>query len=618
MDKLNSNKIRVRTPSTLRRIPGTISGLRQNPVFNYIVLALLAIMTGLTSLLLGSAIFGVPLFKSYFGSFMVIMLNLLPPVLLVFLVYFVSGRAWIAFTFPSLLVTIISLVHFFKVQILGDPLSITDILLTFEATNVVGAYSLVINWKIYVAVAAFVCGVLISIFMLKYKLRKPPLRIIGSASVMVVFAALYLFVYTDAGLYERTTSDTSIKNWMPIRNYTARGFIYPFIHGVRGNLEDLAGRYPEWYDEQQARECFESLTSAEIPPDKKVNVIVLMLEAYADLSLFEALDFTEDVYGPLHRLQEQSVSGTVFANVFAGMTIDTERLFLTGNTMLTNYSSPTNSYVSYLSSQGYLTEGLHSGDEWFYDRQSVNANLGFERYFFLEDFEGGNRSDSFFIPQVLSMYRSRDASIPYFSFNLSYQNHGAYTSTWTQEPYVIARGDLSDESYNILNNYLSGVFDTGKRVEGFIEALRSDNEPVVVLFFGDHMPWLGNANTVYHELGINIDMSTDEGIYNYYSTPYVIWANDVAKQVLGNAFTGNGGTLSPGFLMGELFDLCSWEGDGYMQALRGLRPQVDIISTPTGLFRENGVLTPHLSPSGEEALRRLKMIELYRLNNYMY
>lgn len=618
MDKLNSQSRRERILSSLRRILDIVVNLRQNPVFNYVMLALLAIMTGIVSLLHGATIFGMPLFQSYFGSFMVILLNLLPPILLVFLVYFISGRAWIAFIFPSFIMTIISLIHYFKVEILGAPLAFTDFLLAFETTNTVGAYKLVINWKIYLTIAALIFGALISIFMLKRKLKKIPIRTIGSISVIVVSAVLYMFVYTDPGLYGRTTSDTAIKDYMPIRNYTAKGFFYPFIYSIRGNLADLSGRYPDWYNEQQARESFESLTSADIPPDKKVNVIVLMLEAYADLSVFDAIDFEEDVYGPLHRLQAQSVSGTVFTNVFAGMTIDTERLFLTGNTKLTAFGSPTNSYVHYLKSQGYHTEGLHSGDEWFYDRRSVNSNLGFERYYFLDDFDNGSRSDSFFIPQVLSLYKSRDTSIPYFSFNLSYQNHGAYTSTWTQEPYVIARGDLSEESYNILNNYLSGIYDTGKRVESFIEALTPDPDPVVVLIYGDHKPWLGNANSVYHELGINIDMSTEEGIYNYYSTPYIIWANDAAKQVLGNSFTGEGGTVSPGFLMGVLFDLCSWEGEGYMQALRALQTQIDIINTPTGLFRENGVLTTKLSPAGEEAFQRLRMIELYRLNNFIH
>jgi hypothetical protein len=134
------------------------------------------------------------------------------------------------------------------------------------------------------------------------------------------------------------------------------------------------------------------------------------------------------------------------------------------------------------------------------------------------------------------------------------------------------------------------------------------------------MPWLGNFNSVYLELGINIDRGTEEGVFNFYSVPYIIWANDAAKETLGNSFTGDGGSFSPGFLMGALFELCSWEGERYMQALREFQTHIDIVNTATGLLRENGALTlsSSLSPEGAAAFRRLRMMEIYRLNNFAY
>jgi len=618
MDNPEKMTLPERAAGIFKKIFEIILFLRKNPAFNYIMLALLSVGVGILSLLLGATVFGIPMFKSYFASFTVVALNILPPMLLVFLLYFISGQPWIAFTFPSFVTLIISMIHFFKVQIRGDPLVVTDYMTIFEAGGIIESYSLIMNWKIYLATAAFICGTVFSILMLKYKLKKKPVRIVGSVAVALVSVLLYAFVYTDNDLYERTSGDTNTVDWTPNRNYIAKGFIYPFLHGIDDALADMRGYYPDWYDEQEAKRETALWRDADIPEDKKVNIIVIMLEAYADLSRFGVLDFTEDVYGPLHRLQAETVSGTLVNNIFAGATIDTERLFLTGNTQLTTFTSPTNSYVHYLKSQGYHTEGLHANDEWFYDRRPVNRHLGFDRYYFLDDFEDGSRSDSFFFPKMLELYRSRNKTVPYFAYHLSYQNHGAYESDWTQAPFVIAQGDMSDESYNILNNYLSGVFDTTERIERLIETLSSDPDPVVTLIFGDHMPWLGNMSTVYREVGINIDMSSEEGFYNYYSTPYIIYANDAAKQVLGNDFKGDGGSFSPGFLMGELFSLCSWQGDGYMQALRALQARIDVINTPTRLFRENGVLTMDLSPAGEEAFQRLRMMELYRLNNFRH
>jgi len=613
--KKSSKKITRCESKPRKKIFETVSALRRNLAFNCIMLALLGLGIGILSLLLGATVFGIPMFKSYFSFPLVLILNLLLLIILIFLFYFISGRPWIAFTFPSLFILVISMIHFFKVQIRGDPLVISDAKLIFEVGTIMTGYKLTMNWKIYLTTAAFIGGVAFSVFALKNKLAKALPRVIAAVVLLAFSTMLYTFVYADAELYAETSGDSVTTEWTPNRNYISKGFLYPLVHNIRGTLEEMRGFFPEWYDEQEARGALESYGSSDIPSGKKVDIISITLEAYSDLSLFGVLDFETDVYGPLHKLQKESISGTLINNVFAGATIDTERLFLTGYTQLTAYNTETNSYVHYLRSQGYHTEGLHTGSEWFYDRRPVNANLGFDRYYFIDDFENASRNDSFFFPTILDLYRARDRSKPYFSYNLSYQNHGAYDSTRTKEPYVIAHGGLSDESYNILNNYLAGIYDTNQHIESFIDSLRGAGDPVVVLIFGDHMPWLGNMNSVYYELGINIDRSTQEGFENYYSTPYLIWANDAAKETLGNDFSGEGGSFSPGFLMGELFRYCSWKGDGYMQALRELQQTIDVINTPTGLFRENGSLTHELSPEGEAAYIRLRTIEIYMRNS---
>jgi len=69
---------------------------------------------------------------------------------------------------------------------------------------------------------------------------------------------------------------------------------------------------------------------SDIPDDKKVNIVSIMLEAYSDLSKFDSVKMAQDIYGPLHELESRSVSGSIVGNVFAGGTINPERSFLTG------------------------------------------------------------------------------------------------------------------------------------------------------------------------------------------------------------------------------------------------------------------------------------------------
>jgi len=606
------------------REPGT------KPLFNFIMLFAMGVGTGLLSLLLGATIHGLPLFWTYFASPMVLILNLVPPIVLIFLLYFISGRAWIAFTFPSAFVLLLSAIQFFKVQVRGDPFVASDLSLVRETLNVTYYFDLTINWKIYFAAFALVCGALICFFFLKYKIVKIRHRVGGSIILVAVIAVLYIFVYSDSELFDKVEGGHPANPWSFTERFISRGFVYPFTHSIKYAFPVA----PDSFSRENARKLLEQYECGIIPDDMKINVIAIMLESYTDLSAFGSLEFKVDVYGPLHRIQAESVSGMLVNNVSIGKTIDTERLFLTGYTRLTNFgpaavnyfrylfsehfSSSVNSYVHYLNSQGFHTEGFASVAGWFYDRASVNRNLGFADYFFLEHFEGSDQSDEFFFATVKALYEGRDRSVPYFSFNLSAQNHGPYDITGTWQPYMIERGALSDVAFYILNNYLQGIYDTTHRLAGFIDWLRYDPYPVVVVVAGDHMPWMGNDDFVYAELGVSVDVNTEEGFLNFFSTPYFIWANYAARALLENDFSGYGGSFSPSFLMGEVFDLISWEGDSYMQALRELQAIIDVISTPTGMFRENGVLTPVLSPEAAAAYNRFRHIEHYRLHHFMH
>ena len=50
---------------------------------------------------------------------------------------------------------------------------------------------------------------------------------------------------------------------------------------------------------------------------------------------------------------------------------------------------------------------------------------------------------------------------------------------------------------------------------------------------------------MYAELGISLDTTTEEGFRNYYSTWYLIWGNQAAKDLLGEDVPGPGAGPRP-------------------------------------------------------------------------
>ena len=261
----------------------------------------------------------------------------------------------------------------------------------------------------------------------------------------------------------------------------------------------------------------------------------------------------------------------------------------------------------------------HPGYSWFYDRERVNDYLGFERSVFTENGFGELvdpyvamwHSDQQLADYLLADLDAADGS-PLFSFAVSYQNHGPYAETESAVPYVSPEASgWSQESCNMLNNYLFGVNETVREYVRLTQELDARDTPVVLVLFGDHKPWMGNGGSVYEEMGIDFDTSTLAGFRNYYATPYLIWANRAAKEVLGADFTGDGGDFSPCFLMTRLFDACGWAGPGYMQLSRAMRDISPLLHT-NGLFLHDGVLTSVLSDTDRSFYRSWLAVQYYR------
>ncbi|MDE7245481.1 MAG: LTA synthase family protein, partial [Oscillospiraceae bacterium] len=403
-------------------------------------------------------------------------------------------------------------------------------------------------------------------------------------------------------------------------NYIAHGFMYPFFH----SSAELIDFPPTGYSASKAETLLSAYQDAGIPADRQINIIAVMREAYADFSQYGLEGLSPDCYTLYHQLEAESYTGDLVTNIFAGGTIDTERCFLTGNYKLKNYRADTNSYLWYLREQGYTVEGSHPYYQWFYNRQNVNGYLGFERYRFWEgDYEHLTDAvlpeDAVLYPEVYADFEANKATgKPYFSFVLNVQSHGPYATGdyYGSSPEYLS-GNYSDECRNAMNNYLSSIMNSDIELMNFIDRLRTDPDPVVLITFGDHLPWMGNQGVFYNEMGINVDTSTEEGFFTHYSTRYLIWANDAAVELLGHEIRGTGPRISPCYLMGLLFRQLGWEGPAYMQALDSLMDVIPVASE-TDHFVIDGVLTDGIPPERQDLCDSFLFLQYYWRSKWLY
>lgn len=576
------------------------------------------------TLLLSSGNYSLGFLKGIFVTPLILLLNLLPVMVLMSIFYSIFGRLHRAFLATSVLVLSLAFISYYKLMFRDDPLIFADILYVKEAQNMVNNYHLFVDAKILAVLLLIVLG----FFLLKFFVKLKPTKgcRISSAALGIVLAVSITPVMLNNTIYDVTAAnyDYVESRWSATQQYISHGFIYPFIHSIGDAVETP----PENYSKNTAAAYLADYQDSDIPEDKKVNIISIMLEAYNDFSRFGTPELKTDVYEVWHNLEDEGYSGELVTNIFAGGTVNTERCFLTGYSNLSNYRVPTNSYVWYFDEQGYKTEGMHPCYYWFYNRKNINQFLGFQDYYFIDNYFSDMTSESFamdniFFPELLKQYKSATADgKPYFNFSVSYQGHGPYSSgsyNWAEKgTFVVEDDSYTEEEYAIMENYFGSVNDTNRYLKEFTDALRDDPEPVVLVLFGDHNPWMGDGNSVYKAMGLNLDLSTEEGFYNYYSTRYIIWANNAAKEVLGKDFTGEGPAISPTFLMSEVFEQCGWEGNSYMKAMNDVKEQITVINTPTGFFAENGKLTADLTEDGEKLYDKFLQMEYYWRKEFAY
>lgn len=559
------------------------------------------------------------LWASYLELPLLVAMNLLLPLLLVYLGFFLFARPWAAYLLSAVPFLGLALASYYKVQLRGDPVLASDLRLIRTAGGIMDKYTFELTEPVRLVLGGCLLMLVLSIVLLRKERMSARGRLAGLMAMLTLALASYFELYTSADIYEKTANPSLINPWSEVEIYLSRGTTYPFLYSV----QDMFPAAPSGYRESEASGTLAQYADADIPDGQKVTVVGIMLEAFSDLTDFPVLSGVpaiQRVYEPLHELEERSVSGRLLTNIFAGGTVDTEWGFLTGYSEHEEFRSATNSFVRYFKSQGYDALYRHPGYSWFYNRSNVNEYLGFDESVFNETGFGDlismndalYRSDAVLVDYLLNDIDSRtETDDPLLLFSVSYQNHGPYPSETYWEEYVTPeKNGWSMESCCVINNYLAGVRSTVQEMARLADELEAREEPVVLVFFGDHKPWMGNGSSVYTEIGVDLDVSTQEGFYNYYATPYVIFANSAAKEVLGGDFTGDGGDFSPCFLMAKVFDECGWEGSGFMQLQREMRA-VSPLMSESGWRMSDGQIVASLEGAAEDENDRYLRAQYY-------
>ncbi|OLS09989.1 hypothetical protein AUQ39_04760 [Lacticaseibacillus casei] len=583
---------------------------------NVVALFAMAAFTAVVTIYMASAAYNLDLTNVVFKSLRLILLNILPIFVFMLIGYLLFNRVTIAILVGQVLAIVVALVNYFMLQYRDYPFEYSDISLASEASNMGSRYSYIPPVKYFLVIAvlltlAVIVGRFLKTTTLRWWVR---LLTLGLVFISSVFMMNHYYLVDD--YYTLANNDP----WGPDADrYVVNGYMFSFIHSVKNDWVIV----PEGYNAATAKKALSAYQYQDIPADKRLNVITIQLEAFQDFSKWSDLEIDPSVYAGLHQVASEGMAGQLTTTIFGGGTVDTERKVLTGFSELSPINGMTNSFVQYFNEQKYITRFMHPGDAWFYNRQNIDRYLGFQKTLFRDNYYDQHVADVDVVPDtkvfndlVKQLKKVNASGKQFFNQTVTMQNHGPYSTEFDGDSLLPWKKGYNKDDYAIINNYLTGVKETSDALLKLTNKLDRLNQPVVLAFWGDHNPWGGDQNSTYKMLGINLKQSTQEGYENYYNTPYVMWANEAAKKIMAKDFSGTGPTISPMYVLPEIFTHAGWKGSQYMQVLQNLEGQVPVFGQKNH-YMINGKLTTKPGKSQKKAIKKFDDIQYYMKSNYM-
>lgn len=545
--------------------------------------------------------------------------NILLFELLAWIVYVFTGRMKWAVRFILIAAMIFGMINHYVMLFRSTPFVPWDIFSIKTASSVAGNYDFMPTARVIIVTVIYIVLVVLAHFMNHRMEMKIKLRLIPGAIITVV---LCLFVsalqnedfQTDNYLYPFLFTPAYMTKVNGMAVTFAMDMAYIAVDKPAGYSEENARQILDEYkndDNGQKEDASEGLDTNN--NEKMPNIIVIMDEAFSDLSVLGDLETNKDYMPFVHSLQngaDNTITGYLNVSVCGGNTADTEFEFLTGNTMafLPAGSIPYQQYIkdttpslaSYLKGLGYETYAQHPYNASGWNRETVYPLLGFENMAFAPDYLSRDVirdyiSDKTSFEKIIETYENKPEDKPAFIFNVTMQNHGGYTDTYWNFTNTINAKGLGNDA---LNQYLSLIKLTDSDLSSLISYFKEQDEKTIIIFFGDHQPNDTVASSVLAENGMDYSNLSTEETYLRYQVPYVVWANYDIQEAQNQ-------DMSVNYLAANVLKTAGVPTSDYQNFLLELQKDYPIISA----IRTEDVK----ADTDEEMLKKYKILQYYRL-----
>lgn len=390
------------------------------------------------------------------------------------------------------------------------------------------------------------------------------------------------------------------------KNYSDNGFVAGFLSNLKAPPMDT----PENYSKATMEDIYEKYFNIAQDTNQNrddnqldTNVLFVMNESFSDPFNLTGIESNKDPLNNYREIIEETISGNILAPNYGGGTATNEFEVLTGfamepfasqitspyiqlTTQMTNFPSVANRF----NQLEYRTTAIHPHTPGFYRREDVYSNLNFDEFRHQDNMNNTEKiSDTHRYISDFSAYKEifdvmENSQEPDFIHLVTMQNHTSYAEKYDYVDFEVEGSGNPSEA----NAYFKDLENSDVSLRLFINQINDFDEPVLLVFWGDHLPGFYEGEV----------LEANEG-RTLYEAPFFVYSNKIALD-------SEVELISPSFLRNYITEVLELKVSPYEALLTELQSHLPVVDKRLYIEEESSKSVHSRNDLSANALEVLK------------
>lgn len=471
----------------------------------------------------------------------------------------VTGSSKKSVIIQSILLWILLFINMLKYTYTYEPIIFSDFIsfgnMGSQLFGLVKQTILVVIWNqipLFSALAVLLSIVILVVGRNNIKISNKKIRIILSFIIGTIIIILFLPIPFMKNIMLNCVYDRDKEvDYDHVTHNIEYYFEETILGGMYAKLLENRISKPKNYDREEMIKLVEKIENDDKNMWEKSNIIVTFSESFMDVnSLKDDIQFNKEVCSNFNKLKNEGLFINMISPSYGGISSNVEFELLTGYSLnyfgkgyipymqlyTNNKYSNKPSLIKELNNNGYYTKVVFGRD--YYSSNYVYKRLGIDEYEEKDiesEFKGFYTSDEYLMDETIKAFENKNDEEKLFYMNCTIQSHMPYIiDKYNKYDIQVENSKLNGNMTDVIQSYAQGCYDADKQLGRMYEYIQTIEEPTILIFFGDHLPYLSDSKTGEDIINSLSYFNTNDELlntYRKYNTQALVLANfDMGEQ----------------------------------------------------------------------------------------